>query len=904
MVRLISQNDARIVLTEKLKGNLGSSRSLEYSFELGLYPSHDIVKYDVLFNHKHMSRSQAASILAEFDFGVQQLVSALSDKATVESLWTLSPAQQSMIARFSHGERVPLPFSLVHHGFEARAKQHPDWRAVEHGDAHLSYGDLDACGSALAAALASHCVQRGSCVAVVMQRSIEFVVALVGVLKAGATIVPVDSSFPADRIQFMLDDASVCAIVTTASEANRIAQLSVGDRAVVVADARALLASGVSFTPAAQHTATGGDDAFIVYTSGSTGKPKGVPLPHKGIVNVAVNCASQSGYISRARVGQFMAIGFDACQQEVWSALTSGATLVLRYDSDNGQDIFSKVSAAMMTPTGLTKLGNPSLWPNLGYITTGGETCPKELAEIWSCGAHFTNVYGSTEISIMSHSAILRPDSLVTIGKPILNTSTYILDAQQRQVPVGVAGEMHIGGIDVSRGYINLPDLTAQRFVPDPFSPEPGARMFRTGDLGRLLPDGNFEILGRMDDQVKLKGYRIELDEVAAAMMRHPRVSAAAAVVKDKTHLVGFVVPADVDHDELRDVVAAALPAYMVPAVFVGLAVMPTNTNGKTDKKALAAMHVEIAVDALQTDTERALAAVWSQVLGVHVADIGRATSFFALGGDSISAIRLLKMVQEHFGVPTMSHAEILKLPQLSRMAAAINAIQNPNTHAAIASLESLMQAAPAPHSQPAIRIACFHGQRRNNMHLEYQLSVIKSALGEAAEFVFIQAPIALEISDLARFYEGMKWFEWQPLESQTQADVDALIEYITHKLEEIGQVDALLGFSQGATVVELLDRLAQAGRIKAKWRLSLLCSGVSLSSLGLPGILAASGPYDVASIHVFGTNDQMVLQSRQLECYAADKRVVITHSAGHGIPLDADFGHKVAEAVVASLSE
>ncbi|KAL2914197.1 hypothetical protein HK105_206290 [Polyrhizophydium stewartii] len=201
---------------------------------------------------------------------------------------------------------------------------------------------------------------------------------------------------------------------------------------------------------------------------------------------------------------------------------------------------------------------------------------------------------------------------------------------------------MCIGGIGVSRGYINLPDLTAQRFVPDPFSPEPGARMFRTGDLGRLLPDGNFEILGRMDDQVKLKGYRIELDEVAAAMMRHPRVSAAAAVVKDKTHLVGFVVPADVDHDELRDVVAAALPAYMVPAVFVGLAVMPTNTNGKTDKKALAAMHVEIAVDALPTDTERALAAVWSQVLGVQVADIGRATSFFELGGDSISAIKMV----------------------------------------------------------------------------------------------------------------------------------------------------------------------------------------------------------------------------------------------------------------------
>ncbi|KAL2911133.1 hypothetical protein HK105_209410, partial [Polyrhizophydium stewartii] len=656
-----------------------SSQSRQYSVELVLFPNQDNVWVSARFNHSHLSRSQAAPILAEFDFGVQQLVSALADKATVESLWTLSPAQQALIARFSHGERVPLPFSLVHHGFEARAKQHPDWRAVEHGDAHLSYGDLDACGCALAAALASHGVQRGSRVAVVMQRSIEFVVALVGVLKAGATIVPVDSSFPADRIQFMLDDASVCAIVTTASEAGRIAQLSVGDRAVVVADARALLASGVSFTPAAQHTATGDDDAFIVYTSGSTGKPKGVPVPHKGVVNVVAMQSAKIGCVEHARVGQFMAVGFDACQWETWAAISSGSVLVLR-----DKDAFKTVAildALMTTPTGLQQFGHPADLPRLRTVTVAGEPVPSELKDLWAPHVRFNNAYGPTEISIISHMPQLAETEQVHLGRPISNSTCYILDVRGHEVPVGVFGEMCIGGIGVSRGYINLPDLTAQRFVPDPFSPEPGARMFRTGDLGRLLPDGNFEILGRMDDQVKLKGYRIELDEVAAAMMRHPRVSAAAAVVKDKTHLVGFVVPADVDHDELRDVVAAALPAYMVPAVFVGLAVMPTNTNGKTDKKALAAMHVEIAVDALQTDTERALAAVWSQVLGVHVADIGRATSFFALGGDSISAIRLVAKAKQQ-GL-TLSSALIFKAPTLAKMALAATVTE---TRAAVSS--------------------------------------------------------------------------------------------------------------------------------------------------------------------------------------------------------------------------
>ncbi|KAL2911255.1 hypothetical protein HK105_209291, partial [Polyrhizophydium stewartii] len=830
----------------ELFGSITNSLSRSTDFDLIIFPDRFYIRFEALWT-SNLSQSQAASILAEFDFGVQQFVSALADKATVESLWTLSPAQQAAIALFSHGERVPLPFALVHHGFEARAKQHPDWRAVEHGDAHLSYGDLDACGCALAATLASHGVQRGSRVAVVMQRSIEFVVALVGVLKAGATIVPVDSSFPADRIQFMLDDAS----------AGRIAQLTVGDRAVVVANARALLASGVPFTPAAQHTATSDDDAFIVYTSGSTGKPKGVPVPHIGAANIVALQSTKIGCVEHARVAQFMAIGFDVCQWEVWGALSFGCTLVLR--EIDAFTTFAKVNVLHITPTGLARIAGPEAVPQVTHIAVGGEACPKELKDIWASHVSLTNVYGPTETLIISHAGRLERGAPVTVGRQIANNNCYVLDSQLRQNPIGVVGEFYTStpGVRASRGYINLPDLTAQRFVRDPFSPEPGARMFRTGDLGRLLPDGNFEILGRMDDQVKLKGYRIELDEVAAAMMRHPRVSAAAAVVKDKTHLVGFVVPADVDHDELRDVVAAALPAYMVPAVFVGLAVMPTNTNGKTDKKALAAMHVEIAVDALQTDTERALAAVWSQVLGVQVADIGRATSFFALSGDSISAVRLLKAIQDQFAVPTMSHVVILKHPQLSRMAAAIHAIRHPETPVeTLSSFDDIKQTASAPTPQPTIRIACFHGQGSNTIHMEHQLSAIKAALGEIAEFVFIQAPHAAKSSHLSEFFEGIDWFEWLPRGSHSASDVDALIAYATQQLKEITHVDVLLGFSQGAMVVEMLDRLAQSGTTKRTWRLSVLCSGVAFSSWQLHKSLAASTPHNVPSIHIFGTNE------------------------------------------------
>ncbi|KAL2912373.1 hypothetical protein HK105_208147 [Polyrhizophydium stewartii] len=896
-------DDGADVLSEEA-GDGQSNQSLEYSFELILFPSTNGVAISALFDHSHLSRSQAASILAEFDFGVQQLVSALADKDTVESLWTLSPVQQAMIARLSHGERVPLPFTLVHHGFEARAKQHPDWRAVEHGDAHLSYGDLDACGCALAAALASHGVQRGSRVAVVMQRSIEFVVALVGVLKAGATIVPVDSSFPADRIQFMLDDASVCAIVTTASEADRVAQLSVGDRAVVVADARALLESGVSFTPAAQHMATGDDVFLAVYTSGSTGKPKGVPTPHIGAVNVLETFRPLFGNPAHKRVQQFMAIGFDVAHREIWGALNNGCTIVLR-EKDAFKTI-ANVDMTHMTPTGLSGIGDPSKYPNLKCVVLCGEPCPAALKELWPPHVALYNAYGPTEVSFVSHLGKLERGQPITIGRPVGNDVVRILDGHLRQVPVGVVGEMVTSspGVQVSRGYINLPDLTAQRFVPDPFSPEPGARMFRTGDLGRLLPDGNFEILGRMDDQVKLKGYRIELDEVAAAMMHHPRVSAAAAVVKDKTHLVGFVVPADVDHDELRDVVAAALPAYMVPAVFVGLAVMPTNTNGKTDKKALAAMHVEIAVDALQTDTERALAAVWSQVLGVQVADIGRATSFFALGGDSISAIRLLKAIKEQFYVPTVSHAMIFKHPQLARMAAAIHAPQPQESHASlIVAFQPPKHVAAVPSSLPTICIACFHGQGSNAIHMEHQLSAVKAALGETASFVLIQAPHSAKSSHLSKFYGDMDWFEWLPLESPSQEDVEASIAYVTQQLAQIGHVDVLLGFSQGAVVVELLDRFAHSSRIKRTWQLSVLCSGLALPPSLCPSSLLPGEPHDVPSMHIFGTNEDQAVQAQLPARYVDDKRALIKHAAGHDIPRDADFGRTVAQAILAATS-
>ncbi len=257
------------------------------------------------------------------------------------------------------------------------------------------------------------------------------------------------------------------------------------------------------------------------------------------------------------------------------------------------------------------------------------------------------NAYGPTEISIISHHTIpLGADSDITLGTPVPNVSCYILDTSMHIVPVGVVGEIYLGGIGVSPGYINLPELTRDRFVNDPYNS--GSTLFKTGDIGRLLHDGRYEIIGRMDDQVKLKGYRIELDEVASAMMKHARVTSSAVIVKDNSHLVGFYTPKDISHDELRDIVSLHLPVYMVPAVFVGLDEMPTNVNGKTDKKLLKSYQVDIKVESPRTVSEIQMANIWSNVLNVAIDSIGRTSSFFSLGGDSFSAIRITSMCAEN----------------------------------------------------------------------------------------------------------------------------------------------------------------------------------------------------------------------------------------------------------------
>ena len=552
-----------------------SSKSVAYKMEVLLVPGHDHWSIGALYNGTNINRDLASTIVSELDFTISQIVGNIGER--VSRLWDLSPDQTSLIKSLSVGSSRKWPVDVIHKAVELQCQRRPNQIALEQYSTKITYGNLERMAQSIAVRLARLGSCAGKRVGVVMQRCVEFPLAMYAVLKTGASIVPIDSSFPPERIKFMLQDSAVCMIISTESEFDRVSALDLR-MPIVYVDVNNIAGSD-RFVPERQHQATGDSEVYTVYTSGSTGNPKGVPVPHKGAMNVVWSESPRIGCFAASRMMQFMAIGFDACQHEVWSALSSGSTLVLREE-----DLFAtiaKVDAMIMTPTGLSQIGHPSSYPGLRYVTVGGEACPKQLKDLWSSFVQFSNLYGPTEISMLSHASTLYEGESVTVGKPIVNSSCYILDAAQQLVPIGVVGELYLGGVGVSRGYINLPELNAERFIPDMLTGATGGRMFRTGDLGRLLPDGNYEIVGRMDDQVKLRGYRVELDEVAAAMMKCPAVTTAAAVVKEGSNLIGFVTPSSVNTDDVRDVAAASLPFYMVPRLIVALDVMPMNVNGK-----------------------------------------------------------------------------------------------------------------------------------------------------------------------------------------------------------------------------------------------------------------------------------------------------------------------------------
>ncbi|MFJ9151297.1 amino acid adenylation domain-containing protein [Streptomyces sp. NPDC102270] len=575
----------------------------------------------------------------------------------------------------------PNGVDTLHGLFERQALATPEAVAVVQEGTVLTYAELDEAACRLAARLRERGARRGGCVGVLLDRSPELVVALLAVLKSGAAYIGLETAYPPRRLGVMLDDAGVALVVTRTDLADR---LPTDACPVVLADERVGPPPGDGRP---RPSARPGDLAYVMYTSGSTGRPKGVMVEHRCVTAFLAGIGSRVGFGPGTRTLQFAGITFDATIGEIFGPLANGGAVVL---PPPGADLIGpglarlleqeRVTTAFLPPSVLAVLPDAEL-PDLRTLVVGGEVVPPEVVERWERGRHFHVAYGPTETTLIVTTGDRRlPDRQPPIGHPLPGVEAYVLDADLWPVAPGTVGELYLGGPTVSRGYLGQPALTADVFVPHPFAERPGARLYRTGDLARVLPDGQLEFAGRTDDQVKIRGVRIEPAEVERVISTLPGVRQCAVVARGDgadARLVAFVCGTRISAARLRREAAAALPPTMVPSLFVPLAALPMQTHGgKVDRAVLRALELSSRPDGApfeepSDDLERALAAIWEDVLGVR--PVGRADGFTRLGGSSLQAARVLTRIAADLGArPTLR--EFLAAESLAVLAVLVRA--------------------------------------------------------------------------------------------------------------------------------------------------------------------------------------------------------------------------------------
>nr|WP_231134579.1 non-ribosomal peptide synthetase [Motilibacter deserti] len=594
------------------------------------------------------------------------LLAALADAdpdTLVGDLDALPPDERDLVVRGWNDTARPVPATTLPELFAAQAARTPTALAlVPDGGRALTYVELDERASRLATVLRAHGAGPGRVVAVALDRSVDLVVSLYAAHKAGAAYLPLDPDHPADRLAFMLEDAAPVCVVCDEATAGR---LPAGMATVRADDAAAKPSEDAAGSPAGPD-----DPAYVIYTSGSTGRPKGVVVPHRGIVNRLLWMQDAYRLGPDDRVVQKTPAGFDVSVWEFFWPLLAGATLVLARPGGHRDpaylaDLFvrARVTTAHFVPSMLQAfLDEPSAAATCGSlrrVVCSGEALPEAAVRRFHTtlpGVELHNLYGPTEASVDVTAWACRPEAPagpVPIGRPVWNTRTYVLDQRGRPVPVGAVGELYLAGVQVADGYLNRPDLTAERFLPDPFVP--GERMYRTGDLARWRFDGALDYLGRNDDQVKIRGQRIELGEIESVLQAHPCVSAAAVVAREDRpgdrYLAAYVVPAgDVDVPELRKHLARSLPDAMVPSAFVTLDALPVTVNGKLDRKALPqpVRDQSNGADVPRTPMQEILCGLFADVLGLE--RVGPDDGFFELGGHSLLAAQLAARVRAVLG--------------------------------------------------------------------------------------------------------------------------------------------------------------------------------------------------------------------------------------------------------------
>lgn len=632
-----------------------------------------------------LGAAAARRLVGRFEHLLRQ---ALAEPGTrVRDLEIIAPEERELIASAGTGPAEPFTPSTVVSRFAEQVARHPGSPAVldDRGGA-LTYAELDERANALAHHLIAAGVQPERRCAIVLERSVDAVVAIMAVLKAGGAYVPLDPATPPERLLALLDDADAGVVLTdTASVPGALHER----RRAILLDRDAAAIARRPSTPPEVRLSPGGL-AYVIYTSGSTGRPKGVLVEHGSVTHFADMVRGFFSMSELDRVAQCASLWFDVSVFEILGALLNGAGVHIAGDATKGtplalQRMFRERGITMlMTTPSLLELLDPDDLPDLRLMSVGGEAFTGELTTRWAPGRRFINGYGPAEATVEVIAKVCDGvwDTSPPIGLPLANHRAHVFDERMRPVPVGTTGELYVGGPGVARGYLARPALTAAAFLPDPAAAEPGARLYRTGDLVCRQPDGELRYLGRVDRQVKVRGMRVELGEVEDALRRHPRVTQAVAVTDTDgagdLRIIAYAVAGDPDlRDEIRASAAAWLPAYMLPSEIVVLDAIPVTANGKIDVRALA----EVSRDRLtprptaaaepRTATEDTVLDIVREILVLDSVRIG--DDLFGLGGNSLQVLRVLARVRATFGV-VLTPEQFFEDPTVSGIATVIDA--------------------------------------------------------------------------------------------------------------------------------------------------------------------------------------------------------------------------------------
>jgi amino acid adenylation domain-containing protein len=707
----------------------------------------------------------------------------------IENTATQSRERCYSLASIQSAEVVSLPAQCIHQLIEARVAIQPEAIAVETGDRCLSYNTLNAQANQLARYLQTLGIERNGLVAIVMDRSLEMTIAILAVLKAGGAYLPIDPTYPAERIAYMLSDSQASVILTHQPCASIITQVLPKHHVRVIyldRDWKSCIASESDENlPRLTHP---DDLAYVMYTSGSTGKPKGVEIQHQGLVNHATAIVKLYSLSVQDRVLQFSALSFDIAVEEIFPTWIAGATLVLRTaDMIASVQTFSEAIAhqqitLLSLPTafwhewvrGMERL---DILPpvSLRLVAVGGEKASRTAFMTWhkrvGHRVRWVNTYGPTEATVSATcyeptccNEVAETEE-IPIGLPLPNTQVCILDQNLQPCPIGVSGELHIGGIGLARGYLHQPELTRQKFIPNPWhhSNQPGSdRLYKTGDLARYRPDGNIEFLGRLDNQVKIRGFRIELAEIETVLNQHPSISEAVIVVDEQTRqqrLIAYLVARDSDATTLNALTPAAiatylkqsLPDYMVPSTCRVIDTLPTTPSGKIDRRAL----VKLTPSRLTTPTneiasqkspEAKLIEIWETALGIQ--PISTTDNFWEIGGNSLQAMAIFVEIEATFQrrIPL---ATLIQAPTITQLAEKLQDNQWQ------ASWNSLVAIQPLGTKPPLFFVHPIKGDVLCYTKLAQRLGETQPFYGLQAQGLDGKSKVAKRIEDLAAAYIG-----------------------------------------------------------------------------------------------------------------------------------------------------